>query len=98
MAASDRFTGFRGGLDVVNDHTGTHSYTATHDGAEVMFHVSTELPFVEADPQQVDRKRHLGNDVVIVVFKEGDDPFTPLMIHSQFNHVFVVVEKQALLV
>jgi hypothetical protein len=51
-----------------------------------MFHVSTLLPFFPEDPQQVERKRHLGNDVVIVIFREGpNDPFTPLIIRSQFN-------------
>ena len=36
---------------------------------------------------QVERKRHLGNDVVVIVFRESDctEPFDPLKIKSQFN-------------
>lgn len=35
---------------------------------------------------KVERKRHLGNDVVMLVFREGDnEPFSPKCIRSQFN-------------
>jgi len=51
-----------------------------------MFHVSTLLPFFPDDPQQVERKRHLGNDVVLIIFREEpNEPFSPLTIRSQFN-------------
>jgi RAP1 GTPase activating protein 1 len=40
----------------------------------------------------VERKRHLGNDVVVLIFKEGNTPFNPLCIKSHFNHVFLVVQ------
>jgi hypothetical protein len=39
----------------------------------------------------VERKRHLGNDICIVLFKEGSTPFNPMVVKSQFNHVFIVV-------
>lgn len=56
------------------------------------FHVSTLIPFNPRDPQQVERKRHLGNDVVVILFKEGNAPFNPSSITSHFNHVFIVVQ------
>ena len=34
-----------------------------------MFHVSTLLPFTDTDRQQLQRKRHVGNDIVAVVFQ-----------------------------
>lgn len=44
---------FRGGLDVTHGQTGVESvYTAFRD-REIMFHVSTKLPFTEGDAQQV---------------------------------------------
>ena len=83
---------YRGGLNVTGDETGTHSVFAESNGFDVMFHVSTMLPFNAADKQQLERKRHLGNDVVIVVFREpGSKPFDVSQFRSQFNHVFVVV-------
>jgi hypothetical protein len=72
---------------------------------EVMFHVSTFLPFSPDNEQQLNRKRHIGNDVCVVVFKErsnmgldeSDKPKEPNEavpvgeFTSQFNHVFIVV-------
>ena len=51
----------------------------------VMYHVSTMLPFHPEDPQKLERKRHIGNDVVNIIFKEGNTPFDPHMLRSQFN-------------
>ena len=34
-----------------------------------MFHVSTMLPFTETDVQQVEKKRHIGNDLIVIVFQ-----------------------------
>jgi Rap/ran-GAP len=123
---------FRGGLNIRDDSTGTHSvYTcldergcdfvepdeesdseaedSNKDDAkadlvkrEIMFHVSTMLPYQENDLQRVERKRHLGNDIVVVVFRENpqDDTrtfesFDPGCVASQFNHIFVCVSVDA---
>ena len=65
------FEGFRGGLDVKSNHTGKESYyTRLRDGREIMFHVSTLLPYLTNDKQQLQRKRHIGNDMVCIVFQE----------------------------
>ena len=50
-----------------------------------MFHVATLIPHTPGDVQQVERKRHIGNDMVVVIFKEGKTPFDPNLIRSQFN-------------
>lgn len=34
-----------------------------------MFHVSTFLPYTVGDTQQLQRKRHIGNDIVAIVFQ-----------------------------
>jgi hypothetical protein len=52
---------------------------------EVMYHVSTLLPHSKKDVQQLERKRHLGNDVVVIVFQAGDTIFDPTCIASEFN-------------
>lgn len=59
---------------------------------EVMFHVSTLLPYTDNDPQQLQRKRHIGNDIVAIVFQEENTPFCPDMIASHFLHAFIVVQ------
>lgn len=58
-----------------------------------MYHVSTMLPYVATDEQKLERKRHLGNDVAMIVYKEGNQKFDPTCIHSMFNHIFIVVQK-----
>ena len=82
---------YRGGLDVAHGATGTHSVYTDWRGFEIMFHVSTLLPFSHANPQQVERKRHLGNDIVVLVFHTGTGALDPACFHSHFNHVFLVV-------
>ncbi|XP_072776316.1 signal-induced proliferation-associated protein 1 [Taeniopygia guttata] len=86
------FGGYRAQLDTRTDSTGTHSLYATYHGHEVMFHVSTMLPFTPRNPQQLLRKRHIGNDIVTIVFQEpGARPFSPRALRSHFQHVFIVV-------
>uniref|UniRef100_G1R9E1 RAP1 GTPase activating protein n=1 Tax=Nomascus leucogenys TaxID=61853 RepID=G1R9E1_NOMLE len=47
------FKGFRGGLDVTHGQTGTESVYCNFRNKEIMFHVSTKLPYTEGDAQQV---------------------------------------------
>eukprot|EP01132_Coremiostelium_polycephalum_P005734 gene5734-7131_t len=82
---------YRAGLDVKSDTTGTESIYDKYQGFEVMFHVSTMLPHSLADPQQVEKKRHIGNDIVVIIFKDGDQVFEPKVMKSDFNHVFIII-------
>uniref|UniRef100_A0A452IMC4 Rap-GAP domain-containing protein n=1 Tax=Gopherus agassizii TaxID=38772 RepID=A0A452IMC4_9SAUR len=86
------FRGFRGGLDVTRGQTGTESVYTNFRGKEIMFHISTKLPFTEGDAQQLQRKRHIGNDIVAIVFQDENTPFVPDMIASNFLHAYVVVQ------
>lgn len=86
------WTGYLGGLRA--GFTGDHSYFTTVEGNEMMYHVSTLLPYSEKDDQQVKRKRHIGNDIVVIVFQ--DEPglfYSPLTIPSKFIHVYILVTK-----
>lgn len=84
--------GYRGGLDIQNGHTGDTAIYEQFKEREVMFHVSTLLPYTEGDPQQLQRKRHIGNDIVAIVFQESNTPFSPDMIASHFLHAFIVIQ------
>ncbi|XP_069431157.1 rap1 GTPase-activating protein 1 isoform X10 [Ovis canadensis] len=88
------FKGFRGGLDVTHGQTGTESVYCNFRNKEIMFHVSTKLPYTEGDTQQLQRKRHIGNDIVAVVFQDENTPFVPDMIASNFLHAYVVVQAE----
>uniref|UniRef100_A0A8C7IDS7 Signal-induced proliferation-associated 1 like 2 n=1 Tax=Oncorhynchus kisutch TaxID=8019 RepID=A0A8C7IDS7_ONCKI len=87
------FTKYRAQLDNKTDSTGTHSLYTTYKDYELMFHVSTLLPYTPNNRQQLLRKRHIGNDIVTVIFQEpGALPFTPQNIRSHFQHVFIIVK------
>lgn len=92
------YTGFAGGLDTRGSNsTGTHSYVQNWAGVgasgafQLMYHVSTMLPHGEAD-QNLAKKRHIGNDIVAVVFQEdGSKPFGATTIKSNYLQIIIVV-------
>ena len=86
------FEGYRGGLDTQHGQTGTESVYTEFRQKEIMFHVSTLLPFTVGDTQQLQRKRHIGNDIVAIVFQEENTPFSPDLIASNFLHAYIVVQ------
>lgn len=88
------FKGFRGGLDVAHGQTGAESVYCRFRNKEIMFHISTKLPYTEGDAQQLQRKRHIGNDIVAIIFQDESTPFVPDMIASNFLHAYVVVQAQ----
>ncbi|XP_053187963.1 signal-induced proliferation-associated protein 1 isoform X2 [Scomber japonicus] len=84
---------YRAQLDNKTDSTGTHSLYTRYQDYEIMFHVSTMLPYTANNTQQLLRKRHIGNDIVTIVFQEpGAQPFTPKSIRSHFQHVFIIIQ------
>ncbi|XP_043390523.1 signal-induced proliferation-associated 1-like protein 3 isoform X4 [Chelonia mydas] len=86
------FSKYAAQLDTKTDSTGTHSLYTTYQDYEIMFHVSTMLPYTLNNRQQLLRKRHIGNDIVTIIFQEpGALPFTPQNIRSHFQHVFIIV-------
>lgn len=77
--------------------TGKYSVYTLYEGHEIMFHVSTLLPYSRDNKQQVERKRHIGNDIVNIVFidtptdctqeQEAHTHFNPTCIKSQFTRI-----------
>eukprot|EP00127_Corallochytrium_limacisporum_P005353 Clim_evm29s203 gene=Clim_evmTU29s203 len=67
------FNGYKGGLDVVNDSTGVESYYSNEPRWEVMYHVSTLLPFRATGGTQIERKRHIGNDLINIIYVDCMD-------------------------
>lgn len=68
--------------------TGKESYYTVYAGHEVMYHVSTMLPYSKDNPQQLERKRHIGNDIVNIIYTDDPsavDTFNPNCIRSQFT-------------
>ncbi|CAG8432730.1 7057_t:CDS:2 [Diversispora eburnea] len=87
------FKGFSGGLDTCNNGTGEYSIydDETLKDFQIMYHVCTLIPYEKSDRHQITRKRHIGNDVICIVFQDVYKPFDPYSIRSQLLHVYVVV-------
>ncbi|KAI8050571.1 hypothetical protein BDF22DRAFT_695668 [Syncephalis plumigaleata] len=90
------WTGYRAGLDVQEDHTGTHSIFSRLQGYEIMFHVAPMLPGRITDGQRLDRKRHLGNDIILIIFQEDPQSgaFQLSSIRSKQNHIICFVSPK----
>ncbi|EKE39696.1 hypothetical protein ENUP19_0298G0030 [Entamoeba nuttalli] len=91
------WSGYRGGLDVKTGTTGVNSYISHSNNFEIMFHVAPLLPLLQNDEQALERKRHVGNDVVVLIFKEQSSPsdrFDPRWLTSHFNSIFLVVTPE----
>ena len=61
------------------------------DKVETAFHVATLMPTAASDPQQVAKKRHLGNDNVTIVWNEHKRDYLPITVTSEFNDVVIVI-------
>lgn len=79
-----------GSNTTTENSTGKHSYYTTFRNYEIMFHVNTLLPYFPADPQQLERKRHVGNDVALIVFCDGSNPIAISSFQSELNRKFFV--------
>ena len=55
-----------------------------------MWHVSTYLPFSDVNSQQLERKRHLGNDIVLV----GMYISIKERVHPSSSYLFFVIISQ----
>ncbi|CAF0750967.1 unnamed protein product [Adineta steineri] len=90
------FQGYRGGLDTSEQTDSPISYYECYDEKEIMFHVSTLLPYTPNDSTQIQRKRHIGNDIVTIVFQEENTPFHPRLINPNTLTLYRKVAKRVI--
>jgi hypothetical protein len=64
--------------EVAEDKKGSQSVYTFFKDLEVMYHVSTMLPFAANDPMRLLRSRVVGNDVVNVIFMDGRTAYSPV--------------------
>jgi len=80
------------GLDRVADADGQYTYCWRDRVTEIVFHVTTQMPTnLEYDPQCSQKKKHIGNDYVSIVFNDSGLPFKFDTFPSQFNYVYIVI-------
>jgi len=82
--------GYMGGLDRKKSTGVTAPYYAT-PSIETIFHDITLMPTNPIDSQQIHKKRHVGNDIVNIVWSEHIRDYSPTTITSQFNDALIIV-------
>eukprot|EP01125_Pyxidicula_operculata_P016469 TRINITY_DN5672_c0_g1_i1.p1 TRINITY_DN5672_c0_g1~~TRINITY_DN5672_c0_g1_i1.p1 ORF type:complete len:541 (+),score=114.17 TRINITY_DN5672_c0_g1_i1:19-1641(+) len=88
------WTKYNAGLDTKTNLDGSQSVYTTFQEFEIMWHVGPLLTYSDVNPQQIQRKKYVGNDVCVVVFDECNKPFDPNLFTSRFNHIVMVVRKR----
>jgi hypothetical protein len=86
--------GFAGGLDKNSKSLAQGQYAVYHANSqrEVVYHVASRMPTKVNDPQQINKKRHVGNDFVHIVWNENcGREYPPETIKSHFNDVQIVI-------
>lgn len=80
------------GLDREYDTDGQYTFCWRDRLTEIIFHVITQMPTDrERDPQLSNKKRHIGNDFVNIIFNDSGLPFKFDTFPSQFNYVNIVI-------
>ncbi|EGC49782.1 tuberin [Histoplasma capsulatum var. duboisii H88] len=75
-----------------SDTDGEYTYAWRDRVTEIIYHVATMMPTnLEADPQCVNKKRHIGNSFVNIIFNRSNLSFNFDTIPSQFNFVNIVI-------
>ncbi|KAN0077518.1 protein of unknown function (DUF3384) domain containing protein [Elaphomyces granulatus] len=74
------------------DSDGEYTYAWRDRVTEIVYHIATMMPTdLNIDPGCVNKKRHIGNDFVNIVFNRSNLPFNFDTIPSQFNFVNIVI-------
>ncbi|KAL6074106.1 hypothetical protein QOT17_004495 [Balamuthia mandrillaris] len=83
--------GYAGGLDKRDIPSDIHFPYHQTFTTQTIFHVAPLIPSTAGDANQIQRKRHLGNDTVVVVWSEHNTDFSPQHFRSSFTSVFIVI-------
>ncbi|CAK7305095.1 Tsc2 [Vulpes lagopus] len=81
---------YLGGLDVCGED-GQFTYCWHDDIMQAVFHIATLMPTKDVDKHRCDKKRHLGNDFVSIVYNDSGEDFKLGTIRGQFNFVHVII-------
>lgn len=71
---------------------GQFTYIWQDDIVQVVYHVATLMPNKEQDPNCTEKKKHIGNDFVSIVYNESGEEYNLNTIKCQYNYASVIVE------
>ncbi|KAH9477021.1 Tuberous sclerosis 2 protein-like protein [Psilocybe cubensis] len=85
---------YAGGLDP--DEDGDYAYAWWDDIGQILYHTATMMPTNEHDPKCNNKKRHIGNDYVRIVWNDSALPYRFDTLKTQFQFVNIVIEPHSL--
>ncbi|KAG2356908.1 hypothetical protein BDR07DRAFT_1421969 [Suillus spraguei] len=96
-----RLINLRGQVDVYagglsSDEDGEYAYAWWDDIGQVLYHTATMMPSKPHDTYCVDKKRHIGNDYVRIVWNDSGIPYRFDTLATQFQFVNIVIEPHSL--
>lgn len=80
-----------GGLEQ-NGNDGQFAYIWQDDVIRVTFHVTTMMPNKETDPNCNNKKLHIGNNFVTIIYNESGEEYNINTIKSQFNFAAIIIQ------
>ncbi|KAL5604204.1 uncharacterized protein BROUX77_004390 [Berkeleyomyces rouxiae] len=84
------------GLDREYDTDGKFAFCWRDRVSEIVYHVTTQMPTnTEIDPQLINKKKHIGNDFVNIIWNDSGLPFKFDTFPSDFNYVNIVITPES---
>ncbi|KAL5399824.1 hypothetical protein PMIN02_000353 [Paraphaeosphaeria minitans] len=85
-----------GGLDTRNDQDGEFTYCWRDRCIELVFHITTMMPTNRDDEMTYsNKKRHIGNDFVNIIYNDSGLPYNFDTFPSAFNYVHLVISPES---
>ena len=85
------------GLDRQSDADGEFTICWRDRVTELVFHITSMMPTnLKDDPRCTNKKKHIGNDFVNIVYNSSGFPFSFDTFPSDFNYVYIVVSPEGL--
>lgn len=85
-----------GGLDIRDDADGEFTYCWRDRCIELVYHITTMMPTNRDDDMTYpNKKRHIGNDFVNIIFNDSGLPYNFETFPSAFNYVHIVISPES---
>jgi tuberous sclerosis 2 len=85
---------YTGSLDP--DEDGEYAYAWGDDIKQILFHTATLMPTHEHDSNCNNKKRHIGNDYVRIVWNDSGKPYAFDTLSTAFQFVNIVIEPHSI--
>ena len=84
---------YAGGLDP--DEDGEYAYAWWDDIGQILYHTATLMPNHPHEPHFNNKKRHIGNDLVRIIWNDSGMPYRFDTLATQFQFVNIVIEPHS---